>query len=224
VDAQAADGGPAPGGPVRRGRVIAIVGAESTGKTTLAHRLADALRRAQHDAVAVDEGLRAFCDAHGRTPRRDEQRAIAGEQAGCIEAAAARHAIVVADTTPLMTAVYSDLVFGDAGLYAEAEQWQRRCDVTLLTALDLPWQPDGLQRDGPHVRAPVDARLRAALARAHVEHAVVSGQADARLASALAAVRRALAPRTVGAWRWTCAECGDPACERHLLAGLRAAP
>jgi nicotinamide riboside kinase len=215
----------APDARAGRGRVIAIVGAESTGKSVLAQALAGALVRAQHDAVAVDEVLRAFCDAAGRTPRRDEQRAIAEEQAVRIDAAAARHAIVVADTTPLMIAVYSDLVFADTSLYAHAEQRQRGYDLTLLTALDLPWQADGLMRDGAHVRAPVDARLRAALARANVEPALVSGQADARLASALAAVRRSLAPRRTGAaGGWVCAECGDPACERHLLAGLRPAP
>ena len=63
-----------------------------------------------------------------------------------------------------MIAVYSDFVFGDTSLYESALAAQRRCDLTLLTALDLPWQADGLQRDGAHVREPVDALLRAALA------------------------------------------------------------
>ena len=56
-----------------------------------------------------------------------------------------------------MIAVYSDFVFADASLYASALAAQRRCDLTLVTALDLPWRADGLQRDGAHVRAPVDA-------------------------------------------------------------------
>lgn len=61
---------------------------------------------------------------------------------------------------------------------ARANPWQARVDiddqrlrvaslidVTLLTATDLPWQADGAQPDGPHVRAPVDALVRAALQR-----------------------------------------------------------
>jgi nicotinamide riboside kinase len=175
-----------------RGRVIAIVGAESTGKSTLARALAQALREAGHDAVAVGEALRDFCDRERRTPRRDEQLAIAAEQTRLIDAAARKHAIVVADTTALMIAVYSDLVFGDTDLYATAEAVQCGYAITLVTALDLPWQADGLQRDGPHVRAPVDERLRAALARARVDSTTIAGVGAARLDAALATVRPAL--------------------------------
>ena len=203
------------------GFVVAIVGAESTGKTTLAAELAATLRARGQDAVAVDEALRDFCDREARTPRQDEQAAIAREQSGRIATAAAAHALVVADTTALMTAVYSDLVFGDTTLYASAEAAQRGYGLTLLTALDLPWQADGLQRDGPQVREPVDAKVRAALARAGVDYAVVAGTGPARLAAAVAAVDRVLAPPEAGArWRWTCAECGDPDCERHWLPSL----
>ena len=200
------------------GFVVAVLGAESTGKTTLALGLAAALRARGRDAVAIDEALRIFCDRAGRTPREDEQAALARAQTERVAAAAAAHALVVADTTALMTAVYSDLVFGDTSLYAEAEAVQRGYGLTLLTALDLPWQADGLQRDGPHVREPVDIKVRAALARASVHHAVVAGRGQARLAAALAAVDRALAPPAESPrWRWTCAECGDPDCERHVL-------
>ena len=74
-----------------------------------------------------------------------------------------------------MIAVYSDFVFADASLYAGALAAQRRCDLTLVTALDLPWQPDGLQRDGAHVRAPVDALLRSALAGAGIAFTTIAG-------------------------------------------------
>ena len=203
------------------GSVIALLGAESTGKTTLAHALAAALRAEGRDAAVVEEYLREFCAVHGRTPQRDEQRAIANEQTRRIDAAAAAHALVVADTTALMIAVYSDQVFGDTSLYAEAEAAQGRCAATLLTALDLPWESDGHQRDGPHVREPVDSKVRAALERAGTGYAVVSGVGPKRLAAALAAVRRALAapppPGATPRWQWHCERCGDPACERHLL-------
>ncbi len=202
------------------GVVVALVGAESTGKSTLSFALARALTARGHRVAVVDETLRSFCDREGRTPRRDEQRALADAQTRRIETAARDHDIVVADTTALMTAVYSDRVFGDTSLYADAEARQRRCRITLLTALDLPWQADGLQRDGPHVREPIDALIRAALARAGCAFAVVGGAGGARLASALAAVDRALAaPAWPPATRWQahCERCGDPDCERRLL-------
>ena len=62
--------------------------------------------------------LREFCDRDARTPRRDEQAAIAASRRARIAAAAAGAEVVVADTTALMIAVYSDLVFGDTSLYA----------------------------------------------------------------------------------------------------------
>jgi nicotinamide riboside kinase len=177
------------------GFVVALLGAESTGKTTLATALGQALGADGRRTVVVDEVLREFCDREARTPRRDEQAAIAAEQTRRIAAAAAGAEVVVADTSALMIAVYSDLVFGDTSLYAAAEAEQRRYGLTLLTALDLPWQADGLQRDGPHVREPVDRRIRAALARAGVAFDPVSGGGSIRLEGALAAVARALAAR-----------------------------
>ena len=206
-----------------RGFVIALLGAESTGKTTLASALGDRLGADGHDAVVVPEYLREFCDRHRRTPRHDEQQGIAAEQARRIEAAARSHALVIADTSALMIAVYSDQVFGDTGLYAQAQATHAQCcDLTLLTAIDLPWQADGLQRDSPQVREPVDAKVRAALQRAGVPYSVVFGSGEARTQAALAAARRALSPPPDDAaggarWHWHCERCGDANCERHPL-------
>ena len=207
--------------------VIAILGAESSGKTQLALALAHRLRGAGLDAHTVAEHLREFCDLHRRTPHQHEQPTIAAEQTRRIAQAAAQHRVVVADTTALMTAVYSEIVFGDRGQYASVEAAQRRADLTLLMALDLPWRADGLQRDGAHVREPVDALVRAALGRFGQPYVVVAGQGEARVRSAWRAVRRALAlPASLdaggddtphSAWHTRCERCGDPDCERHLL-------
>ena len=205
--------------------VIGIVGAESSGKTQLAQALQARLAAEALPAALVGEVLREFCDLHRRTPRTEEQLPIAAEQTRRIAAASQSHAVVVADTTALMTAIYSELVFGDTSLYAMAEPAHRRCDLTLLTALDLPWQADGLQRDGAHVREPVDALIRAALQRLGQPFAVVAGHGDARTQSAWRAVCLALRlahaeDAEAGAsanWHGHCERCGDATCERHLL-------
>jgi len=206
------------------GFVIALLGAESTGKTTLAAELQAALATPGRRVGLVSEYLREFCIEKGRTPREDEQVGIAHEQTRRIAEAAALHDIVIADTTALMIAVYSDQVFGDTSLYAEASDAQATVQLTLLTALDLPWLPDGLQRDGPHVRDPVDAKVRAALGAAGLPYSIVAGHGAARLGAALAAVERALNPPADDAddasnahWRWHCERCGDASCERHAL-------
>jgi nicotinamide riboside kinase len=181
-----------------RAFVVALLGAESTGKTTLAGQIGAVLASRGNAVEVVGEVLREFCDLHGRTPRRDEQAAIAAAQTARIDAAAGRAGIVVADTTALMIAVYSDFVFADPSLYDDALAAQRRVDLTLVTALDLPWRADGLQRDGEHVREPVDARLRAALAGAGVASTTIAGVGEQRLAAAVAAIDTALATPSAG--------------------------
>lgn len=211
--------------------VIAILGAESTGKTTLAAALAARLAQRGLARVAwVPEVLREWCAAQGRTPRREEQAAILRMQGERITAAAATHAIVVCDTTALMTAVYSRLIFGDRSLDAAALAQHRGVSLSLLTALDLPWVADGHQRDGPQVRVPVDDMLRELLLGNALPFAVVGGQGDARVDRALAAVapllpagvaaRAGLFTRLQGEGelpaRWHC-ECCVPEMERALL-------
>ena len=211
--------------------VIALLGAESTGKSMLATALGDALAAEGRRAAVVAETLREFCDRHGRTPRIEEQAGIAAEQTWRIDAAAAENGIdiVIADTSALMIAVYSDHVFGDRSLYPQAQAAQRRYRLTLLTALDLPWEPDGLQRDGPQVRTPVDTLVRAALAAADLPYTVIGGSGPARLANALQAVchvlgtpsdahREAANPARRRGWQAMCERCGDPDCERRLFA------
>ncbi len=166
--------------------IVALLGAECTGKSTLAEALA-----AHLGAGLVSEYLREWCATHGRTPQRHEQAAIAAEQATRIEAAAQAHARVICDTTPLITALCSEHYFEDRSLTADALAFQRRCDLTLLCAPDLPWQADGFLRDGPAVRERFDARVRAALTAGSIGWVDIHGSDGERLAAAVAAFQRA---------------------------------
>lgn len=220
---------------------IALLGAESTGKSDLALALANALNQRQLQARAVPEYLRQWCDEQGRTPRIDEQMHIAREQRDRIEAAYALSAWVIADTTPLMTAVYSEFVFADTSLYDWAIAYQRSFDLTLLTGLDVKWVADGIQRDGPHVRSRVDALLRQRLEQASLPYQVVYGLQSARVQRALQmldAIGGSTRDATLSIaessdsaraedqfdrqkWQWTCDKCSDPQCEHRLFRALR---
>lgn len=171
-----------------RGRVISLLGPESTGKTTLSLELAAALRGRGRTVEVVPEVLRHFCERQGRTPRIDEQRGIAAVQTARIAEARTMADRVVADTTALMVAVYSEIVFGDRSLLADALAVERSFDLTLVTECDIPWVADGLQREGEHVRGPVAATLIAALASGGMPWRPVTGSGSARLAHALAAI------------------------------------
>ncbi|MFN3417199.1 MAG: AAA family ATPase [Caldimonas sp.] len=212
--------------------IVALLGAESTGKTDLALGLADRARALGLRARAVEEYLREFCDRQGRTPRPEEQWHIAEEQTRRILAAVSAHDLVFADTTAVMTAVYSDLLFDDPSLYEHAFEAHRHCSLTLVTGLDLPWAPDGIQRDGPHMRVPIDARLRQRLQAAGVVYGVVYGRDTDRLDAAWRVVETALraqgrlagpdpagdtASSRLQPW---CRECLVPECEHLLLRRL----
>ena len=210
---------------------IALLGAESTGKTRLAAELAAHLNDLGHDALHVPEYLREWCEREGRTPRPDEQADIAQQQAQRILQANA--AWVIADTTPLMTAIYSEMLFADTSLYPSALAHQRMYDLTLITGLDLPWVADGLQRDGPQVRAPVDAMVRSTLQKAAISYQVVYGQGLDRLDNAIDAINSIAAdaiptcrnsPKTSEnrLRNWTCEKCSDPECEHKLFSALTA--
>ncbi|MFT3720220.1 AAA family ATPase [Pseudorhodoferax sp.] len=212
---------------------IALLGAESSGKSTLSQALADALAARGLAVRLVPEWLRTWCLQAGRTPRPDEQMGIARHHAGLLDQAAAAldgPAVLIADTTPLMVAVYSDLLFGDPSLYDFALQHQRRYHATLLMGLDLPWVADGALRDGPHVQAPVDAKVRAALQRAGIPFQVVYGHGPARLARAERALHGlagpvprpddAPPPPSGDGPAWAC-DCGsDAGCEHRLFQRL----
>ena len=90
---------------------------------------------------------------------------------------------------------------------------------------------DGLQRDGPHVREPVDGRVRAALGRAGISFAVVHGSGHERLSNAWTALNlatQAEAPASDPStrsdpptgWRGACDKCSDPVCEHRLFTDL----
>ena len=213
--------------------VIAVLGAESTGKTTLAQALATRIADETGLTTAwVPEWLREWCEREGRTPRPDEQADIAERQHQRIALAAANHQVVIADTTALATAVYSRLLFDDRSLEARAAALHAQVDFTLLTALDLAWVADGHQRDGEHVRVPVDSALRELLITHRLPWALVSGTGAVRLESALDALSPLLRPRQnpkrglftrleqrdadAPDWPWICETCDVPECEHAM--------
>ncbi|HET8745832.1 MAG TPA: ATP-binding protein [Ramlibacter sp.] len=222
---------PAPAGTPKR---IALLGAESTGKSTLAHALAAHLQERGLEAIAVPETLREWCERAGRAPRPEEQLAIAEEHERRVDAAAARADFVVADTSALLVAIYAGMLYEDGALYRFAIERQRRYDATLVTGLDLPWRPDGLQREAGS-REAVDALVREHLRRNGIGFQVVYGAGEQRLHGAVRALSTAgVLPPSLRAgeeaegtgaagWVWVCEKCSDPACEHRLFTKLKEA-
>ena len=159
---------------------VAILGAESTGKSTLAEALS-----MYYDTVWVPEYLREFVEVQGRVPHEDDQYGIAltqREREDAAHDAAAR--FLFCDTTPLMTAVYSMHYWGrvDARLQALAERHDY--EYTLVSAPDLPWQPDGLMRDSDEVRQAVHRLLVETLEKRAIPFTLISGGLTQRVRQA----------------------------------------
>ena len=161
---------------------IAILGTASSGKTTLAAALAQ-----RHGTLWVPEYLREFVDTHGRVPVAEDQIHIARTQLLREQAAAASaRRYLFCDTTPLMTAVYSRHYFQgiDAELALLADRHQRDYAVTLVTAPDIPWEADGLQRESEQVSVTINAMLMEELKRRAIPYLLLTGTLAERLAQA----------------------------------------
>lgn len=205
---------------------IALLGAESTGKSDLAVLLEQHFQALDKSVQRIPEYLRTWCEENKRTPRKNEQLAIATEQAKQINNASASE-VLLADTTALTIAVYSDLHFNDTSLYATAIEHQCTFDVTLLMGLDLPWVEDGIQRDGTHMREPVDTALRTALALGGIQFQVVYGTGESRIQNALRCLNLSVNTlfktnenRPQRLRNWVCERCSDPVCEHRLFQDL----
>ena len=168
---------------------IGLIGGECTGKSTLATALGRAL-----PACVVPEVLRETVDRLGRPPLPSEQAEIMAEQVAREQAAAltCAHPWLVADPAPLMTAIYSVQYFADDALLPAAAEQARDYDLIVWCDVDIPWTPDGAQRDGPAFRDRTEAII-ATMVRDELEPQgstviKVTGSLADRVAAVLAAL------------------------------------
>ena len=150
---------------------MSLIGGESTGKSTLARRLAEVL-----PGLLVPEVLRTWVRERGRVPDAVEQWEVmrlqsAAEAAALRDLAAASAASaasatqfasadgpppprwVISDSGPLMTAVYSMLYYDDGSLLPVALSSIRGSALVVWCGDEIPWEAEVGVRDGEHMRA-----------------------------------------------------------------------
>jgi NadR type nicotinamide-nucleotide adenylyltransferase len=165
--------------PGSRPARVAILGAESTGKSTLAPALA-----ARYGTLWVPEYLREFVETRQRVPFEHDQVEIARAQRERENAMAAlpeARRYLFCDTTPLMTAVYSRIYWGRVPPELLAMEAAHDYAVTLVAGLDLPWVPDGLQRESEEVRKQVHGCLLDVLRERGIPFTLLAGDLPQRL-------------------------------------------
>lgn len=175
-------------------RRVCVVGAESTGTSTLA----DALAR-HFDTVVVPEYGRRYCEERLARGEQLDWRSsdfveIARHQLAEEDAAARISGpVLVCDTDALATSIWHERYLGTRSIEVEQLAADRRYAAYILTSDDIAFVQDGT-RDGEHLRAWMTGRFREELARRPEPWTEVRGSVRQRLEAAVRAVHAAIAP------------------------------
>ncbi|MBL7473927.1 AAA family ATPase [Robertkochia sediminum] len=131
---------------------VVLYGPESTGKTTLAKRLAEHYKTAWVPEFARDY-LQEKWDREQKACERKDMIPIAvGQMESENELAKEADTVLILDTNLLVTMVYSEAYYdGYVDPLLEKYALESQYDLYLLTYIDTPWEPDDL-RDRPDRR------------------------------------------------------------------------
>jgi NadR type nicotinamide-nucleotide adenylyltransferase len=176
---------------------IALIGAESVGKTTLCEQLA-----AHYDTVWVAEYGREHWEKKiaeqgvpGEIPAwtDDEFIHIAEEQQRRENEAATRaNRVLICDTNAFATATWFERYAGTRHPDVDALGARDIVDLYLIPSPDVPFMQDGV-RDGEKIREWMHARFLELIRANGTPYVLITGAYDTRLAQAIAAVDQLLA-------------------------------
>ena len=163
---------------------VVVTGSECTGKTTLARSLAS-----HFQTVWVPEYVRQYVEEKGSAPEYGDVESIAHGQIA-LEDSLARMApeLLIQDCDLLSTIVYSRHYYGDCPLWIEQALVDRHADLYLLADIDVPWVPEGDQRDRGDRREEMQNLFRAALAARDLKFVEIRGSRERRLQQAILAI------------------------------------
>jgi NadR type nicotinamide-nucleotide adenylyltransferase len=162
---------------------IAVVGPESTGKSTMSAYLAN-----HYQTVWVPEYARGYCEKLTQPPTwQDEINMFHGQIVLEAELLPKANKILICDTTFITVKIWSDQIFGSSPQEVLDELPKHPYDLYLLLNIDLPWQDDPL-RDFPHMREHFMAVWHKELDAINANYVLISGAGPERYDRAVTAV------------------------------------
>lgn len=159
---------------------IAVVGPESTGKSTMSAYLAK-----HYNTIWVEEFARGYCEKLTEAPTlQDEINMFHGQVALEDELLPQANKLLICDTTFITVKIWSDEMFGKSPQEVLDELPKRTYDLYLLLNIDLPWEDDPL-RDFPHKREHFMDVWYKELDALNARYVVISGTGPERYHSAV---------------------------------------
>jgi len=162
---------------------IAIVGGESTGKSTMSAYLAK-----HYHTVWVPEYAREYCEKLTEPPTwQDEINMFEGQLALESSLLSQANRILICDTTFITVKIWSDHIFGKTPQQVVDELARHHYDFYLLLNIDLPWQDDPL-RDFPDKREHFMQVWHQELKALDANYVLISGIGPERYRNAIQAI------------------------------------
>lgn len=162
---------------------IAVVGPESTGKSTISQQLA-----LHYDTVWVPEYARGYCEKLvAECTWEDEINMFRGQLELEKQLASKANGILICDTTFITVKIWSDHMFGRTPQEVLDELPIHKYDFYLLMDIDLPWEEDPL-RDFPHMREHFMEVWHKELKALEAKYSLISGSEEERLRNAIWAI------------------------------------
>jgi NadR type nicotinamide-nucleotide adenylyltransferase len=164
---------------------IALVGPESTGKSTLAKQLA-----AHYNTVWVPEVARSYIGALNRPYMQQDVERIAQQQVEAEEKLAERaEGYLFCDTNLLVIKIWMQHAYGAYPAWIDTQLRAGTYSLYLLTDIDLPWEWDE-QREHPHLRQHLFNRYKEELEKEQLPYVTIRGQGDVRFQNAVSLLKK----------------------------------
>lgn len=162
---------------------VAIVGPESTGKSTMSAYLAR-----HYKTIWVPEFAREYCEKLTAPPTlQDEINMFEGQIALENELSPKANKVLICDTTFITVKIWSDHMFGHTPQPVLDALPQYHYDLYLLLNIDLPWEEDPL-RDFPDLREHFMVVWHNELKAIGANYTLISGTGDDRYLAAVTAI------------------------------------